>query len=183
MNEKLQPTTEASTALDKGLMGVWFVWLGLVLGTIIIAAVLIGVVFVGELPDAGLGDLAYLFLIPVPLSLVAAYVLVPMFSSKNPVALVQSASAQVNKPDPAWQQCTPEDPYYWFPAFCAQWFVRIGLLEGPNMILLVGFVATTNWVLLAGTVPLFAAMLVEAPTRIRYTNWMEAARSRTYSEE
>ncbi|HEV3384207.1 MAG TPA: hypothetical protein VG097_05295, partial [Gemmata sp.] len=154
MNEEPQSETANSDPLDTVLFGFRMIWLGLLLGAFLIMVTLVCVVIIGEMPDSGLGEFAYIFLLPVPLGLVMTYFVVPMFNSKNPVAVVRSNQPNGGKVDSRWERSTPEDPYYWSPAYGAQLFIRLGCLEGPLIMCLVGFVASVNWIILFATIPL-----------------------------
>jgi hypothetical protein len=182
MDEEPQSETAQPDPLDSALFGFRMVWLGLLLGTFLMMVILVGVVSFGEMPDSGLGEFAYIFLVPVPIGFVLAYLVVPKFTTKDPVAAVRNNQAHGGKIDPRWERTKPDDPYYWSPAYGAQLFMRLGCLEGPLIMCLVGFVASVNWIIYLGTLPLFAALAFEMPTKSAFLTFAEEMKSRLSNE-
>lgn len=179
MSDDLQSEITPDVPLDRALFGLRFVWLGLLVGGAVITVVLGGCVAAGLFPGANLPEeLTYIFAAPVPLGLFAAYVVFPKFAQRDPRKAMESLKAQGGDVDPQWVKCTPDDPYYWFPTFAAQFFIRLGLVEGTIIMTVVFFVVAGNWVLLFVTLPAFAALILEQPTRSRYLDWVEWSRSR-----
>ena len=63
-----------------------------------------------------------------------------------------------------------------FARYAAETFVRAGLLEGASIFLVVGFMITANWLVLA-PVAVFAVMLAALmPSRARFEAWAEGVR-------
>jgi hypothetical protein len=182
MSGEPQPP-DGKDKLDQALFGLWFVWFGLLSGGIMMGGVLSGVVvFLGQ-PLMDLGELNYLFLVFVPFGLFGAYVVAPKLGGKNPAEVVRAA----NKSGQGgafknWEGTPRDDPYYWFPCYSTQFFMRLGALEGSSIVILVGFLMTGNWIVLVGAVVLLAALVVEQPTRSSYVSWAEEARLRLSEE-
>ena len=148
--------------LGAAVQGLWFIWLGLLLGAVTILGVISAVVVSqGPLVD---GDEARLLvvvgLLVVFANLVAAFVVIPMMM---PVGSGPSAGG-ANEPFPG------------FGAYSSQFFIRAGLLEGAAIICAVFLVVTANWVLLAAAVVPLAALTTLAPTRARVEAFAEAVR-------
>ena len=115
----------AGGKLDKALVGLMIVWLGLTVGLGVVTAVLVGVqLFALDGPLIDFPALAYLFLLAVPLGLVGAFLLAPKLAREDP-----AAAGRRYTPAPggsAWHGTPPDDPFYWFPVFQAEFFLRAG---------------------------------------------------------
>ena len=161
--------------LSGALTGLMFVWLGLVVGLLMMTGVLVAVaVMLGE-PMLDMPELAYGSLLLVPLGLVGAFVVAPMFVTKDGQ---KPGWAVTDRDVESARSGQPDDPYSWFPVYAAGFYVRAGLLEGPAVMLLVFFLMTVNWVLLGGVAVLAAALIAQMPTRVKYDAWLEDVRQR-----
>ena len=162
--------------LSGALLGMTFVWLGLVVGLLLMTGILAAVaVMMGE-PMLDMPELAYGALFLVPLGLVGAFVVAPMLAPTDPATAGRAMKNPAGVAD--WEGTPPDDPYYWFPVYAAGFYVRAGLLEGPAIMLLVFFLLTVNWVLLSGVAVLAAALIAQMPTRSKYDAWLEDVRQR-----
>ncbi len=187
----VEPEPGNDTKVDQAILGLTFVWLGLTIGLAVIAAMFaVTVVFLDEpILDSEIG---YLFLLAVPVGLVAAYLIAPILADRDPATVVR---ASTNRPKivwipgvgavgntsptyPDWQGTNPTDPYYWFPVYVAQFFLRAGLTEGPGVICAVGFMLTSNWFVLGGVLVLLAALITQRPTRGKFDTWLGDVRAR-----
>jgi hypothetical protein len=176
MSEEPLPTP-SEKKVASALVGAWFIWLGLVLGLLIVAIVLVVTaitVFEGGMVD--LPELGYGSLLLVPLSLFGAFVLAPMFGPNDPAKAGQGWQGEDGPSD--WVGTTPDDPYYWMPLYGAQFFVRAGLLDGPAIMMLVLFLATGVWWILGGVAVLLAALIAQKPTVEKFNAWLEDVKTR-----
>src|SRR6478752_5129829 len=104
----------ARDQLDRSIFGLKVVWLGLVSGGLVTVIMFASIVWTGGGGVARLGNLRYLFLLPVPVGLVGAYLMVPRMLRSDPAALVHSGRSQGTVFE-GWEATTPDDAYHWFP--------------------------------------------------------------------
>lgn len=168
MNGEPQPSG-GPDRLDRAVFALKTIWFGLFAGATTIAVVMVAIVTSGGGPRADLGELAYLFLVAVPVGLFAAYFVVPMLTPRDPAG---------GPGFDGWDATTADDPYHWFPLYQVQFFIRAGLLEGPAILCSIGFLLTGEWAILGGAVVLIAALVAEVPTRARVEAFADAARQR-----
>jgi hypothetical protein len=179
MSGEPEPTA-GGEKLSGALVGLTFVWLGLVLGLVIMTVVMaVAAVMMGE-PILDMPELAYGALLLVPLGLVGAFVVAPMATPTDPekAGRVLKDARGVN----TWAGTPPDDPYYWFPVYAAGFFIRAAMLEGSAITLVVFFLLTANWVVLGGVAVLAAALITQRPTRAKYDTWLEEVRQRQAGE-
>jgi hypothetical protein len=170
----------ADDKLNKALTGLMFIWLGLVLGLLLVSGALaVTVVMLGE-ATLDMPELGYGALVLVPVALVGAFVIAPMVIPTDPekVGPYMRGPGGVNP----WVGTPPDDPYYWFPVYSPLFFVRIGILEWAAITMAVLFLVTATWALLAGIAVLAAAMFTQMPTRAKYHAWLEDVRRRRSGE-
>jgi hypothetical protein len=181
MNGEPQPA-DVGDDLDRALFALKTVWFGLFSGAVVIAVTMVAVVFSNDAPIVDLGGFGYFFLLAVPMGFVGAYVLAPMAAPKDPAEIVRSAAGKkAGAMYQGWDATKPVDAYYWYPAYAARFFIRAAMLEGAAIFASVGFLVTSNWVVLGGAVVLIAALVAELPTR-GAAEAFAAARQRQASE-
>jgi hypothetical protein len=173
-----EPQPGGPDRLDRAVFALKTVWFGLFSGGLVITVMEVAVVFSNDQPMADLGELAYLFLLAVPAGLVGAFILAPMIAPKDPAAVFRSASAKANPMYDGWDGTKPDDPYYWYPLYAAGFFVRAGMLEGTAILCAMGFLVTSNWIVLGGALLLIAALVAQIPTRSAVEAFAENARQR-----
>jgi hypothetical protein len=174
-----EPQPGGPDRLDRALQQLKFMWFGLFAGAVVITAMAIAIVFSNDAPMVNLEGFEYLFLVAVPFGLVGAYVVVPAVAPKDPAKVVGAASAAQAKGFEGWRETKPDDPFYWYPAFMATFFLRTVLLEGTAIFCTRIFLMTSNWIVLGGALVLLAAVATQAPTRAKVEAFAEAARARS----
>lgn len=134
-------------ALDRAVLGLWFVWLGLLGGVTAITTVAVAFTALNdplakelEWPFFGLCVLVTLA------SLVAAVVVPSMI------------------PTPERSPESPE-PFPGYSAFAARFLLRVGLVEGAGILSIVGLFVTGSWLQLACVAVSVGAMIAARPTR------------------
>jgi hypothetical protein len=162
--------------MSSALLGLTFVWLGLVLGLLIIAGVMVVCSVLMEGPMLDLPELGYAALLFVPVGIVGAFVVAPMVAPNNPEKAARSMDDATASS--AWVGTTPDDPYYWFPMYSAGFFIRAGMLEGSAIIMAILFLVTANWALLGGVAVLAGLLIAQRPDRAKYDAWLEDVRQR-----
>ena len=163
MNGEPEPDG-GSDKLGAAVQGLWFIWLGLILGAVTILGVISAVV-VSQGPLVDKEEemiLVVIGLLMVFTNLVGAFVVVP----KMMPAGSNRPAGGVNEPFPG------------FGAYASQFFIRAGLLEGAAIICTVFLLLTGNWGLLAAAAVPIGALVTLAPTRARVEAFTEAARRR-----
>jgi hypothetical protein len=178
MDAEPQPEIDRARLLSSALLGFRLVWMGLFVGAMLITLIMVGLVASELIGSNELGDIAYIFIVPVPVGLFAAYIILPMLSPKIPEALKKDGKAIGGNLDPLSERAGEEELYKLLPIYASQFFLRMGLLEGPVIITLIGFLLTANWALLVLALPMFAAMAIEMPTHARYRAWTDSAKRR-----
>lgn len=163
----------APDRLDRAVQQLKIIWFGLFAGAVVITAMATAIVFSNDAPMVDLGNLAYLFLLVVPLGLFAAFVLIPAVEPKDPAKV-----AQLTKGLEGWEGTKSDDPFYWYPAFLPGFFLRTATLEGPAILCALGFLISSNWAVLGGVLVMLAALAVQIPTRAKVEAFAEAARAR-----
>jgi hypothetical protein len=160
--------------LSRALFGLTLVWLGLVLGLLIITGVIAGCSIVtGPIVDSP--ELGYGALLFVPVGLIGAFVLAPMLTPKSPEAAARTMDSGASSD---WTGTSPDDPYYWFPVYASGFSIRGGMLEGSASIMVVLFLVTGNWVLLGGVAVLAGVLIAQRPNRAKYDTWLDGVRQR-----
>jgi hypothetical protein len=169
---------EPPTGRDKlsgALVGITFVWLGLVLGLLILSGVLTLVIIMNG-PIVDEPELGYAALLFVPVGIIGAFVVAPMMAPTSPEKAAWSMKDSTGSS--TWAGTPPDDPYYWFPVYASGFFVRAGMLEGSSVIMLICFVLTANWALLGGVAVLAGLLIAQRPVRTKYDAWLEDVRQR-----
>ena len=181
MSEEPQPA--ADQKLDQALMGSLFIWLGLTIGLTIMAIMIVIVqAFTLDGPLLDSPEIGYAFLLVVPLGLLGAFFVAPKLT-KDPAEVIRRSRSNDPTAFAAWEGTTEADPYYWLPAFMGEFFMKVGLLEGPGVICVVAFLLTGEWVILAGAGVMLAALISQMPTRAKFDAWAANARDRRASAD
>lgn len=175
-----EPQPGGPDRLDRAVQQLKVVWFALVSGSIVITAMAVAVVSSNDAPVADLGDFAYLFLLAVPASLFGAFVVAPVTGPKDPGQVVRAGNGPKATFE-GWDSARPDDPFYWYPAYLPGFFLRAGMLEGAAILCAVGFLASSNWVLLGGAVFMIAVLATQVPTRAKVEAFADAARARAAS--
>jgi hypothetical protein len=176
MGDESQPTS-SEAKLSGSLLGLKFIWLGLVLGVVIIAVVLIVTMLTAiDGPMVDLSELGYGSLLLVPLGLFGAFVIAPMVGPHDPEKAGRKSTDEDGKND--WIGTSPDDPNYWMPLYASQFFVRGGILDGAMIIMLTLLVATGVWWILGGVAVLLAALIAQKPTVEKFNAWLEDVKAR-----
>lgn len=148
------------TNLDGKLLGLRMVVTGLLVALAVVAGVMVFSTLKLVGPIAPDPDVAYVFLGFAGLLLVANMIVVPIGLARTRAATAGTAAGG--------------DP---FARYAAETFVRAGILEGAGIFLVVGFVITANWLVLA-PVGVFALMLATLmPSRAKFDAWLEDVRA------
>ena len=173
MSGDSQPVADRN--VDGAILGMMFVWLGFTLSLAIMILTMIGVVlFSLDSPIIDLPELGYLLLLTVPIGLLGAILLAPKLAPKDPADVVRKAESISQYP--AWQGTTEADPYYWLPLYQSQYFIRMGILEGAGATCTVGFLLTSDYLVLGGALIMLAVLMTQMPTRAKFDDWVAKAR-------
>jgi hypothetical protein len=134
------------------LRGIQFIGIGLVAGLGFFTAAFVAVMISALKSEGMLGEdqlstlMGYGSLVLVPMGLLLAFVVLP-----------DPGRAQAGGPT--------------FGAYSARFFIQAGVLEGNAIVLLVVFLLTACWAVLAGVAILMAALAAIIPTAEKYRAW------------
>ena len=167
----------AGDRLDQSVQVLKLVWFGLFAGGIMLTAAVVVLVMIGAGGQANFGPAKYIFLLPVPFGLFAAFTLASWLTTPNPVSAADMEHV------PANLRPNYDDPMHWYPAYMTQFFLRAGFLEGCMVLCAIGFFITGDWAILAGPVILLAAFLAAIPTRGGAEAFAEVSRQKVRGEK
>lgn len=146
--------------LGRALLGARMMWLVLFAGAVAVTGTIAILRFMpgNVVMEPGLVGCAFLAF--VPLGLTGAYVIAPLLVRRD-----AATAARKGRGFPGWEGTTPDDPYYWLPAYVAAFTLRAGILETTAIVVVIGFFVTGSWVVLVGVGVLVLGLAFELPTR------------------